>query len=71
MSDLADLTGPSAGLVTLVVETARELATHADLLNALDGLAGDGDLGVTAGHAPRWRRSRRTRPMQPGNRLGG
>ena len=51
MSDLADLTGPSAGLVTLVVETARAVATHADLLNTLDGLAGDGDLGVTAGHA--------------------
>ena len=49
--DLADLTGPSASLVTLVVETARVVATHADLLNTLDGLAGDGDLGVTAGHA--------------------
>ena len=48
---MAELSGPSAALVGLVVETAAELATHADLLNTLDGLAGDGDLGVTATHA--------------------
>ena len=50
-TDLTDLAGPSAALVALVVGAAEELATHADLLNTLDGLAGDGDLGVTAGHA--------------------
>ena len=51
MSDPTPLVGPSAALVALVVATAREVATQADLLNTLDGLAGDGDLGVTAGHA--------------------
>ena len=50
-TDLSGLDGPSAALVALVVGAAEELATHADLLNTLDGLAGDGDLGVTAGHA--------------------
>jgi dihydroxyacetone kinase len=50
-TDLSALEGPSAALVALVVGAAEELATHADLLNTLDGLAGDGDLGVTAGHA--------------------
>src|SRR6187200_939476 len=48
---MAELSGPSAALVGLVEETAAELATHADLLNTLDGRAGDGDLGVTASHA--------------------
>lgn len=48
---MTDLAGPSAGLVSLVVATAREVAGHAELLNRLDGLAGDGDLGVTATHA--------------------
>lgn len=48
---MAELVGPSAALVSLVVATARDLAGHAELLNRLDGLAGDGDLGVTATHA--------------------
>ncbi len=50
-TDTSGLTGPSAALVALVVGAAEDTATHADLLNTLDGLAGDGDLGVTAGHA--------------------
>ncbi len=50
MTEEPALTGPSAALVTLVVAVARDLAGHADLLNRLDGLAGDGDLGVTATH---------------------
>lgn len=48
---MAELDGPSAALVSLVVATARDVAGHAELLNRLDGLAGDGDLGVTATHA--------------------
>lgn len=50
-TDLSGLAGPSAAIVALVVGVAEELATHADTLNTLDGLAGDGDLGVTASHA--------------------
>ena len=37
--------------MSLVVAVARDVAGQADLLNRLDGLAGDGDLGVTATHA--------------------
>ena len=51
MTDSPQLAGPSACLVSLVVATARDVAGHAELLNRLDGLAGDGDLGITASHA--------------------
>ena len=51
MTDSPQLAGPSACLVSLVVATARDVAGHAGLLNRLDGLAGDGDLGITASHA--------------------
>ena len=37
----------SGGLVDLLVAVGAELASHKDELNRLDGVAGDGDLGVT------------------------
>lgn len=49
--DGKELSGPSVALVSLVVDVARDVAAQAELLNRLDGLAGDGDLGVTATHA--------------------
>jgi phosphoenolpyruvate---glycerone phosphotransferase subunit DhaL len=48
---VSDPVGPGAGLVELVLGVARAVAAQADLLNTLDGIAGDGDLGITAGHA--------------------
>lgn len=39
--------GPSADLATLVVAVATELIESRDTLNRLDGVAGDGDLGLT------------------------
>lgn len=39
--------GPSAGLVALVTAVATDLLEHRDELNRLDGVAGDGDLGLT------------------------
>ncbi|MGH3075496.1 MAG: DAK2 domain-containing protein [Gaiellales bacterium] len=39
--------GPSAGLAALVTAVATELLGHRDELNRLDGVAGDGDLGLT------------------------
>lgn len=39
--------GPSAGLVALVRAVATDLLDHRDELNRLDGVAGDGDLGLT------------------------
>ena len=39
--------GPSAGLAALVVGVATDLLEHRDELNRLDGVAGDGDLGLT------------------------
>lgn len=39
--------GPSAGLAGLIVAVATELLDHRDELNRLDGVAGDGDLGLT------------------------
>lgn len=39
--------GPSAGLVGLVRAVATDLLDHRDELNRLDGVAGDGDLGLT------------------------
>ena len=41
MSDDLALTGPAAGVVALVVAAARAAAAEADLLNRLDGVAGD------------------------------
>jgi phosphoenolpyruvate---glycerone phosphotransferase subunit DhaL len=42
------LEGPSAGFAELVVAVATDLLDHRDELNRLDGVAGDGDLGLTA-----------------------
>lgn len=41
------LEGPSAGFARLVVAVATDLLGHRDDLNRLDGVAGDGDLGLT------------------------
>jgi dihydroxyacetone kinase len=38
---------PGGGLAGLLVAVAADLAAHRDELNRLDGVAGDGDLGVT------------------------
>ena len=38
---------PSAAFVTLVRAVATALPEHKDELNRLDGVAGDGDLGLT------------------------
>ena len=43
--------GPSAGLADLLAGVATALAGHRDVLNRLDGVAGDGDLGVTVSQA--------------------
>jgi phosphoenolpyruvate---glycerone phosphotransferase subunit DhaL len=43
--------GPSAGLANLLVGVAASLAGHRDALNRLDGVAGDGDLGLTVTQA--------------------
>lgn len=47
------LLGPSRALAGLVVAVATELLEHRDELNRLDGVAGDGDLGLTASTASR------------------
>lgn len=47
------LEGPSSGFVELVVAVATELLEHRDELNRLDGVAGDGDLGLTVSTAAR------------------
>jgi dihydroxyacetone kinase len=39
--------GPSAGLVSIVRAIAADLLDRKDELNRLDGVAGDGDLGLT------------------------
>lgn len=39
--------GPSAGLVALIRAIATALPAHREELNRLDGVAGDGDLGLT------------------------
>lgn len=44
---------PSAGLAGLIVAIATELLDHRDELNRLDGVAGDGDLGLTVTAAAR------------------
>jgi phosphoenolpyruvate---glycerone phosphotransferase subunit DhaL len=41
------LEGSSAGFARLVAAVATELLEHRDELNRLDGVAGDGDLGLT------------------------
>ena len=51
MSEGASLGGPSAALVALIAATVRDVAAEAELLNRLDGVAGDGDLGVTVTRA--------------------
>lgn len=43
----AELDGPSSGFARLVVAVATDLLEHRDELNRLDGVAGDGDLGLT------------------------
>lgn len=45
--------GPSAGLARVVTAVATELLEHRDELNRLDGVAGDGDLGLTVSTAAR------------------
>ena len=42
-----DSAEPSGGLADLLVAVAAALAAERDVLNRLDGVAGDGDLGVT------------------------
>ena len=42
---------PSAGLAELLAHVADTLAGHRDALNRLDGVAGDGDLGLTVTQA--------------------
>jgi dihydroxyacetone kinase len=41
------LHGPSGALAALIVAVATDLLEHRDELNRLDGVAGDGDLGLT------------------------
>jgi dihydroxyacetone kinase len=55
MTDAVDapLQGPSAELARLVRAVATELLDHRDELNRLDGVAGDGDLGLTVTTAAR------------------
>jgi dihydroxyacetone kinase len=45
------LEGPNAGFAHLLVAVATDLLEHRDELNRLDGVAGDGDLGLTAATA--------------------
>jgi dihydroxyacetone kinase len=45
--DDGSLSGPSAGLVSLLRAIATDLLERKDELNRLDGVAGDGDLGLT------------------------
>ena len=43
--------GPSAPFARLVIAVANDLLEHRDELNRLDGVAGDGDLGLTVSTA--------------------
>lgn len=45
------LDGPAAGFAGLVAAVASDLLGHRDELNRLDGVAGDGDLGLTVSTA--------------------
>jgi dihydroxyacetone kinase-like protein len=45
--------GPSAVIAACLAEIATDVAVESDQLNRLDGVAGDGDLGVTVGTAAR------------------
>ncbi|HEY8239340.1 MAG TPA: DAK2 domain-containing protein, partial [Candidatus Limnocylindrales bacterium] len=47
------LEGPSAALAGLIRAIATDLLEHKDELNRLDGVAGDGDLGLTVTTAAR------------------
>lgn len=49
----AGLEGPSAGFARLVLAVATDLLENRDELNRLDGVAGDGDLGLTVTTAAR------------------
>lgn len=51
MSEPEARQGPAAAVVAAVLAAARAAAADADLLNRLDGIAGDGDLGITATRA--------------------
>lgn len=51
MTTPADSPEPSAALADLLVGVAEALADQRDALNRLDGVAGDGDLGVTVTQA--------------------
>lgn len=54
LPDRRDAAGePSRGLADLVLAVASELLGHRDELNRLDGVAGDGDLGLTVSSAAR------------------
>lgn len=45
--------GPGAGWARLLTAVATDLLDHRDELNRLDGIAGDGDLGLTVAAAAR------------------
>lgn len=47
----ARLDGPSSALAELIRAVASDLLDHRDELNRLDGVAGDGDLGLTVSAA--------------------
>ena len=47
MTDDPDRAGPGAGFAALLVAAAEALSEHRDELNRMDGVAGDGDLGLT------------------------
>lgn len=47
----ARLDGPSSALAELIRAVASDLLDHRDELNRLDGVAGDGDLGLTVSTA--------------------
>lgn len=51
MTEPTEAPGPSAALADLLAGVAAALAGHRDVLNRLDGVAGDGDLGVTVTQA--------------------
>ena len=54
LPDRPDAPGePSRGFADLVLAVATELLGHRDELNRLDGVAGDGDLGLTVSSAAR------------------
>lgn len=44
---MSETGAPAAAIVALVAGAAADATVHAELLNRLDGTAGDGDLGIT------------------------